>query len=373
MASTTSPWSSSTARISRSVLHEASNCGGLDLAAGLAMVMAIADGLHHAHERRDARGNPLRIVHRDVTPSNVVVGFDGAVKLADFGIAKALAATRQTTGEELKGKLGYMSPEQCQGLPLDRRSDVFALGVILYEATTGHRLFASESHFSILNKVMSGSHTAPSSLVPGYPVALEHAVEQALAVDPAERWPTALALRDALQAIADAEGLRADATAIRATMLRLFGERPLPPLPEVAPVADPPGHAPAPRRPRGALRTLLVAAGALGVGFGLASLRSTPQPEASPAEPEPTPAAIEPPGDRLPADCPAPAAPARPAATVPPVDAEPEPPASETDAAEPATTSTAPTRPEPKRVRKARSPRAGDDSRLFPPSYYEGR
>ena len=119
----------------------------LPLAFGVTVVCAAAAGLHHAHERRGASGAPLGIVHRDVTPSNVIVSYDGSVKLIDFGIAKADGRATHTRTGFIKGKVGYMAPEQVRGYAVDRRSDVFALGVLAYELTTQKRAFAAESQF----------------------------------------------------------------------------------------------------------------------------------------------------------------------------------------------------------------------------------
>src|SRR6185436_8888651 len=116
----------------------------LPLAQAVGIVAAAAAGLHYAHEKRGPGGEPLHIVHRDVSPSNVLVSYDGAVKVSDFGIAKWTLQRTQTQEGALKGKFAYMSPEQCRGKPLDARSDVFALGTILYELTTGVGPFAAE-------------------------------------------------------------------------------------------------------------------------------------------------------------------------------------------------------------------------------------
>src|SRR5579871_1298801 len=138
----------------------------------LEIVITILDGtlggLHYAHERRGFDGKPLNIVHRDVTPGNIVITYDGAVKLVDFGIAKA--ATREvnqdTRAGALKGKIQYMSPEQCKGEALDRRADLFALGIILFELTTGKRLYHEKSDFETLKKIVEGPVPDPVSVAP---------------------------------------------------------------------------------------------------------------------------------------------------------------------------------------------------------------
>ena len=115
--------------------------------------------------RKDRDGRPLGIVHRDVTPSNLLLAFDGGVKLIDFGIAKATRRVTETRTGMLKGKIAYMSPEQCQGELLDGRSDVFALGVVLYEASTGTRLFANENEYAVLRQIFDRDAPPQATLV----------------------------------------------------------------------------------------------------------------------------------------------------------------------------------------------------------------
>src|SRR5688572_513451 len=117
------------------------------------ILSAVCDGLHYAHELRDEYGKALGIVHRDVTPSNVLISFDGVVKLADFGIAKAEHRSTHTAVGALKGKYAYMSPEQAKGEKLDRRSDLFSLGVAAHELLTGRRLFARDSELAVLKAI----------------------------------------------------------------------------------------------------------------------------------------------------------------------------------------------------------------------------
>ncbi|MEQ8977346.1 MAG: serine/threonine-protein kinase, partial [Deltaproteobacteria bacterium] len=129
--------------------------------------------LHHAHEQTGYDGKPLNIVHRDVSPHNVLVTYAGDVKIVDFGIAKARTQTSKTGAGMLKGKYSYMSPEQCMGTSLDRRSDLFSLGVVLYELTTGRRLFHFERSHDILEAITEAPIPPPSQVVRGYPKALE--------------------------------------------------------------------------------------------------------------------------------------------------------------------------------------------------------
>lgn len=167
----------------------------IPLAHILHIIMGMAGGLHHAHEKVGTDGRPLGIVHRDVSPSNVLVTYEGDVKVVDFGIAKAAAAQVSTIAGTLKGKIPYMSPEQCRGEAVDRRSDIFSIGTLLWELTTGKRLFAGENEFAILNRVAKADVPPPSSVRPEYPPELEAIVMRALSVDAENRYPTAIDLQ----------------------------------------------------------------------------------------------------------------------------------------------------------------------------------
>ena len=163
------------------------------------VVGKLCEGLDYAHRKKDSYGRELNIVHRDVSPQNVLISFEGEVKVIDFGIAKAAGKVTKTQAGILKGKFGYMSPEQIRGLPLDRRSDVFAIGVCLYELLTGERLFVGESDFQVLEKVRKAEVLPPSTYNRKIPEALERIVLKALAKDPADRFQYASELADELQ------------------------------------------------------------------------------------------------------------------------------------------------------------------------------
>src|SRR5689334_4321770 len=154
----------------------------------------VCEGLDYAHRKKDARGQDLNIIHRDVSPQNILCSYEGEVKIIDFGIAKAANRSQKTQAGILKGKFGYMSPEQVRGLPIDRRSDIFAVGVILYEMLTGEKLFVGESDFSTLEKVRNAKVTPPKRLVPSIPDDLERVVLKALAREAEDRyqWPSDL-------------------------------------------------------------------------------------------------------------------------------------------------------------------------------------
>lgn len=198
----------------------------LPLACSLSIVAAVGRGLHDLHEQTSPDGRPLGLVHRDVSPSNVLVSFDGKVKLTDFGIAKAMELTSATRSGTFKGKLGHSSPEQARGETIDRRSDVFCLGILLYEATTGARAFSGPNEFAVLGKVARGAYEPPEDVAPGYPEGVSEIVARALAVDPDDRYPTAAAVADAIETFAVAEGLRLGEDIVHETMRALFGPAP---------------------------------------------------------------------------------------------------------------------------------------------------
>ena len=151
----------------------------------------VLEGLFYAHEKADLDGKPLGIVHRDVTPENIFVSFDGGVKVLDFGIAKAANQVEMTRAGEIKGKLSYMSPEQCMGQPLDHRSDIFSLGVVLYEWVTGFKLFTGESDVAVLKSITDGKIYRPSYFKADVPEAVEGILMRALEKDPKARYQSA--------------------------------------------------------------------------------------------------------------------------------------------------------------------------------------
>jgi serine/threonine protein kinase len=182
----------------------------LDYAQAIAIVTGVAAALHHAHEARGEDGAPLGIVHRDVSPSNILVTHDGGVKLLDFGVAKARVRHALTTRKgTLKGKIAYMSPEQCRGDAVDRRSDVFSMGAVLYELTTGVRPFEADTDLGVVERVRAAAPIPPLLVRGGYPEGLERIVLRALARAPEERHATADELRRDLEAFLRDEGLAA--------------------------------------------------------------------------------------------------------------------------------------------------------------------
>ena len=198
----------------------------LPLAHAVTIVAAAAEGLHYAHERLGPGGEPLGIVHRDVSPSNVLVSYDGAVKVSDFGIAKWAFQRTRTQEGTLKGKFAYMSPEQCRARPVDRRSDIFALGAILYELTTGSAPFAGASELDILNQIATGRASPPAwpEAMGAYPPALSEIVLRALAPEANDRFPTMQALQIAIESFARASGLALSTVALASYLQELFAD-----------------------------------------------------------------------------------------------------------------------------------------------------
>jgi eukaryotic-like serine/threonine-protein kinase len=157
-------------------------------------------GLHYAHELNDYDGSPLSIVHRDVSPHNVFVTYDGVVKLLDFGIAKARGSKTNTSSGALKGKVAYMSPDQFSDDPADRRGDVFAVGVMLWEAVAGQRMWKGQADLDIIRNLMQGTIPSVQLARPDVPKELARICDRALAPDREERYPTAAAFRRELDA-----------------------------------------------------------------------------------------------------------------------------------------------------------------------------
>lgn len=161
-------------------------------------------GLHAAHEARDDHGKPLNVVHRDVSPQNILVGVDGVTRVLDFGVAKAAGRIQSTRDGSLKGKLPYMPPEQIRGEPVDRRTDVYAAAVVLWEMLVGRMLFRGENDAAILHSILHAPVPSPGSEVPIVSGALDHIVMRGLARDPAQRYATALEMAEALQRVGSA-------------------------------------------------------------------------------------------------------------------------------------------------------------------------
>ncbi len=193
----------------------------LPLEVGIRVVAELCGALHHAHEKCDAEGVPLGLVHRDVSPSNVLISYDGGVKLCDFGIAEVTARSDERKRTRA-GKLSYMSPEQCRGDQLDRRSDIFVLAIVLYELTTMSKLFKGSSERDVMRRVVEGRVRPPSEVSPGYPPELERIVMKSLSVDPAERHASAREMMLELEAFGREHKLAISSVGLARVMDELF-------------------------------------------------------------------------------------------------------------------------------------------------------
>ncbi len=182
----------------------------------------VADALDHAHRQRTATGSALRVVHRDVSPGNVLVAFDGSVRIIDFGIAVAALRGRRPGGNRLRGTFGYMCPEMVRALPVDRRADVFSLGIVLHEMLTGERLFTGPSELAVMERVRAAEVPPPSARNRAVPPTLDAVVLRALAREPEARFAWASDLRDALLPLARSGEPPGDARSLRALMARAF-------------------------------------------------------------------------------------------------------------------------------------------------------
>ena len=166
---------------------------------GLKLLLDALTGLHAAHELKDPAGNPTGLVHRDFSPQNILVGVDGIGRLTDFGIAKAATRISDTTTGTIKGKIAYMAPEQARGAAIDRRTDIWAAGVVAWQIITGKRLYAGqENEVATLLKIASEAPPRLRDVMPGVPALFDEAVARALTMNPEERWPTALAFKQGL-------------------------------------------------------------------------------------------------------------------------------------------------------------------------------
>ncbi|KFE67954.1 serine/threonine protein kinase [Hyalangium minutum] len=208
-------------------LDKQSRLKGRLLPAGLVLrvISEAAAGLDYAHKARDAQGQPLKLVHRDVSPQNILVGFDGAVKIIDFGVAKAAGSGHHTATGVLKGKYPYMSPEQASGQAIDGRSDQFALGVVMWELLTGRRLFKGESDMMTLRLVKDCQVPKPSQINPKLPPGLDEVVLRALATTPDKRYPDCGALRLALEDYIIQLRLPASTAHLSAFLRELYADR----------------------------------------------------------------------------------------------------------------------------------------------------
>lgn len=209
----------------RALIKEAKRRRAIPAEMAVKIIADTAAGLHAAHELRGWDGELRNIVHCDVSPHNILVGLDGQAKLVDFGVANATAHTELEGTDRIKGKFGYMSPEQARAGKIDRRSDVFALGIVLYELTTGERLFRGDNPAHTLELVKSGRIPPPQEVYAKYPAGLAVIVERALARNVDDRFQTAAELRDALEHYLKTERIMVSPAGVGQLVKRVLGPR----------------------------------------------------------------------------------------------------------------------------------------------------
>ncbi len=193
-----------------------------EVAAGV--VAQACAGLHYAHEKRLPDGTPLGVIHRDISPQNLILTVEGVVKVVDFGIAKAEGRATQTRAGIIKGKFAYMAPEQCVGDPIDRRADVFALGIVLFELCTSRRLFKRENTYRTYEAITNCDVPDPRSVNPAVPPEVQAVIMKALAKSPKERYQTAEEMQEALERAMQRARLRGSSTALSAFLEKVFPE-----------------------------------------------------------------------------------------------------------------------------------------------------
>jgi hypothetical protein len=188
------------------------------------ITLDVLAGLHAAHELTGQSGEPLRLVHRDVSPHNILVGIDGIARITDFGIARAEERLSVTRDGQIKGKIAYMAPEQTSGTPVDRRADLWSLGVVLWECLAGRRLFFGQNDGEVLRNLLVHPIPRLRELVPEIPEALDAVVHRTLSRDPDERFPTAAHMAEALEEAGGSIGI-ASARAVGAFVKDIAGAR----------------------------------------------------------------------------------------------------------------------------------------------------
>ena len=203
----------------------AEEVGRVPYALATYIIARAAEGLHHSHQTKDRRGRPIDLIHRDVSPQNIFVTYDGQIKLTDFGIAKAAGRLTDTKTGGMKGKSAYMAPEQALGQDIDRRVDIFSLGVVLWELTVGQRLFKAKTEAQSLMRITGGNTPTPSSVLPGYPPALEAIVMRALNRDRLKRYESAGQMGDDLTRLLQSTGDHIGSREVSAFMRELLDDQ----------------------------------------------------------------------------------------------------------------------------------------------------
>lgn len=190
----------------------------------LRILSDLLSGLHYAHELEDFDGKPLGVVHRDVSPQNVFICYDGQVKLLDFGVAKAACADGQTKAGVIKGKVAYLAPEQITSQPVDRRADIFAVGVLLWEAIAGKRFSSGTIDAATMHNRISGAEPRIRQVAPDVPAELALISDKAIALDPEQRFQTALEMREALEAFLESRRDRCRQNSLATIVADTFSE-----------------------------------------------------------------------------------------------------------------------------------------------------
>ena len=206
------------------LIRKARKFGGIPVHTACKIVSLVAEALDHAHEALNEDGSPLGIVHRDVTPDNIMISYDGSVKLLDFGIAKAATRAHKTQAGVVKGKFAYMAPEQCRAKDLDHRVDVFALGVCLFESITGRPLYRRETEFETMEAIVRGPVPKLADRVKAPPQELEAIISKCLAKKKEDRFQSAGDLQEALGGFMGSRGKVITARKIKMMMHKLFAE-----------------------------------------------------------------------------------------------------------------------------------------------------
>ncbi|HEY4180845.1 MAG TPA: protein kinase [Kofleriaceae bacterium] len=210
----------------RGLMHQVTeNRQRVPVSVVLSVIAGAAAGLHHAHERLGVDGQPLGIVHRDVSPSNLMISYEGGVKVVDFGVAKAATSAVETQSGTVKGKISYLSPEQCRVRQVDRRSDLFSLGIVLWEMLVGDRLYRRASDFETMTAIVKTPITPPSQLRSDIAPEIDELVARLLAKRPDDRFRTADDVVEAIERIAAKLGMQLSTKALGRYMRDVFGTR----------------------------------------------------------------------------------------------------------------------------------------------------